>query len=52
MARLVPKHLAGWKFCPMTDWVNPVVDRLRIWSRIETALQLVGINPTRERAKK
>lgn len=49
MKRLIPKHIAGYKFCPMTDWVNPVVDGLGVWKVLERFFRLFGLVPTIER---
>ena len=46
MKKLIPKHLAGYKFCPMTDWVNPVVDFIGFWNWIEFILSIFGLKPT------
>jgi ubiquitin-conjugating enzyme E2 variant len=46
MQRLIPKHLAGYKFCPMTDWVNPILDGLGFWTRLERSLTFVGLQTT------
>ena len=45
MKRLIPKHLAGYKFCPMTDWVNPILDRVEFWKSLERILTAIGIQP-------
>lgn len=42
MGRLIPKRDAERAYCPMTDWVNPVLDRLRLWDWLETVLAGVG----------
>ena len=47
MKRLIPKHLAGYKFCGMTDWVNPVLDHFAVWTALEIAiLKAFGIQTT------
>lgn len=46
MKALIPKHLARKKYCPMTDWVNPVLDAVRFWGLCEGLLALVGIRTT------
>jgi ubiquitin-conjugating enzyme E2 variant len=40
-----PKHHAGHhrpphrtRFCPLTDWLNPTLDALRVWERLERLL--------------
>lgn len=45
MRQLIPKHLAGYKFCPMTDWMNPVLDRTGFWKKLEFVLGKIGIHP-------
>lgn len=40
---LVPKHRACRAYCPMTDLVNPVLDRVRFWDRCETVLAWFGL---------
>lgn len=45
MDRLVPKKDAWKAYCPMTDWVNPVLDRIRFWGILESLLARVGIKP-------
>jgi len=49
MKKLIPKHLAGYKFCPMTDWVNPVLDHIQFWYAAETIFRLAGLYTTTER---
>lgn len=43
MKRLIPKHLAGYKFCPMTDWMNPLLDGLRFWFVVEYLFEAIGV---------
>lgn len=45
-----PKHHAGHhrppnavRYCILTDWLNPILDRLRVWARLEAALAKVGV---------
>jgi len=45
MQRLVPKHLAGYKFCPMTDWLNPWLDKFQFWKGLEWMLLQLGLKP-------
>lgn len=45
MRRLIPKHEAGFRFCPMTTWVNPVVDTVKLWPFLEGVLAFVGVRP-------
>jgi hypothetical protein len=42
-----PKHHAGHhrpphqsRYCPLTDWLNPILDALRFWDRIERVLKV------------
>ena len=42
MKRLIPKHLAGYKFCPMTNWMNPILDKMKFWDGLEWAFISVG----------
>ncbi|MBB5661710.1 fatty acid desaturase CarF family protein [Brevundimonas halotolerans] len=32
-------------YCLITDWVNPVVDRLDLWRRAEVGLSYLGLKP-------
>jgi len=32
-------------YCLITDWVNPVVDRLHLWRRAEAGLSCLGLHP-------
>lgn len=45
MDRLVAKRDAARAYCPMTDWVNPVLDRVGFWNRCERLLARCGIRP-------
>lgn len=49
MKQLIPKHLAGYKFCPMTNWVNPILDTMKFWSALERVLGWCGLKTTRDR---
>jgi plasmanylethanolamine desaturase len=53
MKGLVPKHLSGYRFCPMTNWVNPILDSVRFWAFLEFVLDKMGIRTiaTRNSAK-
>lgn len=44
MAKLIPKHLSGYRFCPMTDWVNPILDYFKFWTRLEWLLSKFGLH--------
>lgn len=45
---LITKCDAHHAYCPMTDWVNPIVDRLHVWEAFEWVLARVGIEPIPE----
>ncbi|MDP1560887.1 MAG: fatty acid desaturase CarF family protein [Pirellulaceae bacterium] len=47
MEGLVPKHLSGYRFCPMTNWVNPVLDSIRFWPSLEHVLSNFGLDTIR-----
>lgn len=49
-----PKHHAGHhrppqdrRYCPVTDWLNPALDAVRLWERLETGLTRIGLEPNR-----
>lgn len=49
-----PAHHAGHhrppydrRFCTLTNWVNPLVDRLAVWRTLEWLLALAGVLPAR-----
>lgn len=43
MGNKTSKANANAAYCPMTDWVNPFIDRLRLWKWLEWALSWIGI---------
>lgn len=43
MGQKVSKATASRAYCPMTDWVNPVLDRVKFWLVCESALAAIGI---------
>lgn len=49
MLRLIPKHLAGYRFCPMTNWVNPLVDHIGLWYGLEWLFGRCGLQTTKQR---
>ena len=49
MQQLIPKHLAGCKFCGMTDWLNPTLDAIKFWQACECLLRKIGIKTVAER---
>ncbi len=49
-----PKHHAGHhrapsdrRYCILTDWLNPVLDAVAAWTRIEAVMTRVGLEPNR-----
>jgi hypothetical protein len=49
-----PKHHAGHhrapsdtRYCILTDWLNPVLDRIRLWEGLEAAFTGLGLEPNR-----
>jgi len=49
-----PPHHAGHhrapsdrRYCILTDWLNPVLDRVGFWVALETALTCIGLEPNR-----
>jgi hypothetical protein len=47
--KLVPKQEALIAYCGMTDWLNPSLDRVHFWARMEYLLSLFGILPVDRR---
>lgn len=43
--RVDPKWTATKAYCPMTNWVNPLLDNIRFWRGLERALLLLNIKP-------
>lgn len=43
MGQKIGKAMANRAYCPMSDWVNPVIDRIHFWLWCERALALVGL---------
>jgi ubiquitin-conjugating enzyme E2 variant len=43
--RVDPKHLSRRAYCPMTCWVNPVLDLLGFWRGVEWVLAAIGVQP-------
>ena len=35
------------KYCPMTDYMNPILDSIKFWQGLEYIISLVGIHPTK-----
>ncbi|MCA8905938.1 MAG: hypothetical protein KDA43_14185 [Hyphomonas sp.] len=43
------RHLKNVNFCTLTDWLNPVLERVRFWRRLEAMMRLVaGIHTRRD----
>jgi Lipid desaturase domain len=49
MLKLIPKHLAGYKYCTMTNYVNFLLDNIKFWDGLELALSKVGIKTIKEK---
>lgn len=44
--RVDPKWNASRAYCPMTNWLNPILDRLGFWWGLERLIQIsLGIHP-------
>ncbi|MFO0940093.1 MAG: fatty acid desaturase CarF family protein [Pirellulales bacterium] len=43
--RVDPKWNSTRTYCPMTNWVNPILDGIGFWWAIESLLKAVGIRP-------
>jgi hypothetical protein len=48
-AGLIPKQIATIAYCGMTDWVNPIVDRVRLWAKLEKLMGLLGVRTVEDR---
>lgn len=35
------------RYCVLTNWLNPLLDRAGIWTRLESALEAIGFTPNR-----
>lgn len=35
------------RYCILTNWLNPLLDRLRLWARLESCLDAIGLTPNR-----
>lgn len=35
------------RYCVLTDWLNPLLDRARLWARLESGLEAIGFAPNR-----
>jgi len=43
------RHLKNVNFCTLTDWLNPVLERVRFWRRLEAMMRLAaGIHTRRD----
>lgn len=45
MGRKTDKAESNRAYCPMTDWLNPVLDYFHFWLWCERGLSLIGVNP-------
>jgi ubiquitin-conjugating enzyme E2 variant len=36
------RHLKNVNFCTLTDWLNPLLERARVWRRLEALIRLAG----------
>lgn len=45
---LISKSSSYERFCPMTDWMNPILDSMGFWSSLELVLHLIGIKTVKE----
>ena len=36
-----------WGSTVATDWLNPLLDRARLWARLESGLDAIGLTPNR-----
>ena len=41
--KLIPKNQASIAYCPMTDWVNPLLDHVKFWDCCERVLRGIGV---------
>jgi ubiquitin-conjugating enzyme E2 variant len=48
MKRLIPKQEAGYKFCAMTNWLNPVLDTVHFWALLERFFSVFGLKTIKE----
>jgi len=49
-----PRHHAGHhrmptdtRYCTLTDWLNPILDRLNVWNGLERILSWIHLEPNR-----
>jgi ubiquitin-conjugating enzyme E2 variant len=42
-------HAGGMdtRYCILTGWLNPLLDRLRLWARLESGIEMIGLKPNR-----
>lgn len=33
------------RYCPLTDWLNPLLDELRVWAVLEAGVRKLGLRP-------
>ena len=36
--QVITKDETTWRYCPMTNWVNPVLDRVKFWRALEIVI--------------
>lgn len=47
--QMIRKEDSSVRFCPMTSWMNPLLDYIKFFSTIEYLLGIVGIRASKER---
>ncbi len=38
------------RYCILTNWINPILDRAAVWRRLESSLEAIGLTPNRGKA--
>jgi ubiquitin-conjugating enzyme E2 variant len=46
-AKVIDKENTTDKYCPMTDYMNPILDHIKFWAALEYIVSLFGIHPTK-----
>lgn len=49
---LIDKQDTTIRWCPMTNWMNPILDYIKFFKFLEFSFRLVGIRTTKQRRKK
>lgn len=49
MLKLIPKYLAGYKYCTMTNYMNPLLDNIKFWDTLESSLSKIGIKTIKDK---